>query len=286
MLWQARAGTSPFSANSADDTRKGNQLTYITGAVAAVPTANKAQYTAYAAASWPMFKSYGALRMVETWGVDVPKGKVTDFYGAVAAREDEGITFSWIEWPDKATADASWQKMGDDPAMKALPEMPFDGKRMVFGGFSPIYSAREQAGEQAGERIGSQTATGPGAGYYQGFLLAVPAKNKAPYVDMAGEGWKMFAKGGALSMIETWGEDVPRGEVTDFYRATKAEEGEVPVFSWAAWPDRATCDAAAKAMEADWGDMDTSQMPFDGMRMMWGGFEPLFDSEAPGHKGA
>ncbi|SDN64721.1 Uncharacterized conserved protein YbaA, DUF1428 family [Lutimaribacter pacificus] len=238
-------------------------MTYFTGAVAAVPTANKDKYADHVAAAWPLFRSYGAIRMVETWGADVPKGKVTDFQGAVDAREDETIVFSWIEWPDKATADASWQKMQDDPAMKDMPEMPFDGSRMVFGGFAPVYEA----------------GTHSGAGYYQGFLLAVPEKNKAPYVEMADEGWKMFQKGGALGMVECWGEDVPRGKKTDLYRATRAEDGEVPVFSWAAWPDRATCDAAAKAMEAEMGDMqDMPEMPFDGMRMMWAGFDPLFDS--------
>ena len=202
--------------------------------------------------------------MVETWGVDVHMCKVTDFYVAVDARDDESIVFSWIEWPDKATADASWQKMTNDPAMKQMPEMPFDGSRMIFGGFSPVYEAGQHTG----------------AGYYQGFLLAVPEKNKAAYAAMADEGWKMFQKGGASGMMEAWGEDVPRGKKTDFYRATKAEAGEVAVFSWTAWPDRATCDAAAKAMEAEMGDMDTSTMPFDGMRMMWAGFEPLFDSKA------
>lgn len=238
-------------------------MTYFTGAVAAVPTANKDKYADHVAAAWPLFRSYGAIRMVETWGADVPKGKVTDFQGAVDAREDETIVFSWIEWPDKATADTSWQKMQDDPAMKDIPEMPFDGSRMVFGGFAPVYEA----------------GTHNGAGYYQGFLLAVPEKNKAPYVEMADEGWKMFQKGGALGMVECWGEDVPRGKKTDLYRATRAEDGEVPVFSWAAWPDRATCDAAAKAMEAEMGDMqDMPEMPFDGMRMMWAGFDPLFDS--------
>ncbi|MDP0927153.1 DUF1428 domain-containing protein [Paracoccus onubensis] len=237
-------------------------MTYFTGAVAAVPTANKDKYAAHVAAAWKLFKSYGATRMVETWGVDVPRGKVTDFYGAVNAGEDETVAFSWIEWPDKATADASWQRMQDDPAMKDLPEMPLDGSRMIFGGFAPIYEA----------------GTRDGAGYYQGFLLAVPEKNKASYTEMADEGWKIFEKGGATGMIENWGEDVPHGKVTDFYRAAKAEKGEVPVFSWTAWPDRATCDAASKAMEAEMGDMDMSDMPFDGMRMMWAGFEPLFDS--------
>ncbi|MBY6059492.1 DUF1428 domain-containing protein [Leisingera daeponensis] len=238
-------------------------MTYYTGFTAAVPAANKQKYIDHVEAAWPLFKSYGAARMVETWGADVPKGKVTDFYGAVDAKSDEAIVFSWIAWPDQAAADAAWAKMETDPAMKALPEMPFDGSRMIYGGFSPVF-----------ER-GNHT----GAGYYQGFLLAVPEKNKASYAEMADEGWKMFEKGGALGLIENWGEDVPHGKKTDFYRATKAVEGEVPVFSWSAWPDRATCDAAAKAMEAEMGNMDMSAMPFDGMRMMWAGFEPIFDSE-------
>ena len=79
--------------------------------------------------------------MVETWGSDVPTGKVTDFYQAVAAQDDETVVFSWMEWPDKATADASWQKMENDPAMKDLPEMPFDGSRMIFGGFETLFEA-------------------------------------------------------------------------------------------------------------------------------------------------
>ena len=241
-------------------------MSYFTGSVAAVPTANRQKYAEHIAAAWPLFKSYGAIRMVETWGVDVAKGKVTDFYRTVDAKENETIVFAWIEWPDKPSADASWEKMQSDPAMAEMPEMPFDGSRMIFGGFSPVFEA----------------GTLNGAGYYQGFLLAVPETNKTAYVDMAEEGWKIFKKHGASGMIETWGTDVPKGQKTDFYRATKAEENEVPVFSWALWPDRATCDAAAKAMEAEMVDMDMSKMPFDGMRMMWGGFELLFDSEEAG----
>ncbi|MGO2243270.1 MAG: DUF1428 domain-containing protein [Halomonas sp.] len=236
-------------------------MTYFTGAVAAVPTANKDKYAHHVATAWPMFKAAGAVRMVEIWGVDVPDGKITDFYGAVGAKDSETIVFSWIEWPKKATADAMWQKMEESGDTERMPEMPFDGSRMIYGGFSPIYEA----------------GTDIGAGYYQGFLTPVPAANKKPYTQMAEEGWKMFKKGGAIGMVEAWGIDVPHGKVTDFYRATKAEEGEVPVFSWAVWPDRATCDAA-KAMEAEMPDMDVSGMPFDGMRMMWAGFEPLFDT--------
>jgi uncharacterized protein YbaA (DUF1428 family) len=239
-------------------------MSYYTGLIAAVPTARKQEYIAHAAASWPVFQKYGANRMVETWGVDVPHGKLTDFHRAVEAKEDETVVFSWIAWPDKTTADSAWSKMEQDSAMAALPEMPFDGSRMVYGGFKPVYAE----GESAGGR------------YYQGFALAVPEGNQAPYVDMADQGWRMFRKSGALGMVEAWGEDVPHGKRTDFYRAAKAVEGEIPVFSWIAWPDRATCDAASKAMEAEMQAEGMPEMPFDGKRMMWGGFEPVFDSGA------
>lgn len=239
-------------------------MTYYTGSIAAVPTTNKQAYIEHATAAWPLFQGYGATRMVETWGVDVPHGKVTDFHRAVEAKDDESVVFSWIAWPDKATADAAWPKMESDPAMKTLPEMPFDGSRMIFGGFSPVFTQGQAAGQ----------------GYYQGFALAVPAANRAAYVDMAKQGWEMFQKGGAVGMVEAWGEDVPRGKRTDFYRATQAEGDEVPVFSWMVWPDRATCDAAAKAMEEGMDCQDMPEMPFDGKRMFWGGFEPVFDSGA------
>lgn len=240
-------------------------MTYYTGSIAAVPTANRKDYVAHTTAVWPMFRSFGATRMVETWGVDVPKGKVTDFHGAVDAKADESIVFAWIAWPDKATADACWQQMESDPAAQTLPEMPFDGSRMIFGGFAPVLEQGDHGG----------------AAHYQGFALAVPDRNKAEYVKMADWGWKLFQSHGALGVVEAWGDDVPHGKQTDFYRATKAEDGEIPVFSWVAWPDRATCDAAAKAMEADMGTGDMPPMPFDGMRMMWAGFEPIFDSGTP-----
>ncbi|MFV0276339.1 MAG: DUF1428 domain-containing protein [Parahaliea sp.] len=237
-------------------------MSYYTGLIAAVPTANRAKYLEHARATWPLFQGRGATRLVETWGVDIQAGKVTDFYGAVAARDGESIVYSWIEWPDRATADSAWHDIHNDPASANMPAMPFDGSRMIFGGFESVFAA------------GSRAA----AGYYQGFSLAVPEANRAAYVKMAGDAWPAFRKGGCLGMFENWGVEVQRGEQTDFYRATKAQDGEVPLFSWTAWPDRATCEAAAKAMEAEMGDFDFSSMPFDGMRMMWGGFEPIFDT--------
>ena len=239
-------------------------MAYYTGTILAVPTANRQAFIDHSKAAWRMFRAHGATRMIAAWGVDVPRGKVTDFHRAVDAQEDEAIVFSWIAWPDKATADAAWSAMESDPAMQSLPEMPFDGGRMIFGGFEPLV----------------ERGTHSGAPHYQGFLLAVPSDNKDAYLEMAEWGWDLFRPHGALGVVEGWGADVPHGKRTDFYRATKATEGEVPVFSWVAWPDRATCDAAAKAMEADMGDMEMPEMPFDGMRMMWGGFEPVFDSGA------
>ena len=93
-------------------------MAYIEGFVAAVPRANKAAYIKQAEHSVPMFKGMGATRMVEAWADDVPDGKVTDFKGAVKAKPDEDVIFSWIEYPDKATRDRANEKMMNDPNMK------------------------------------------------------------------------------------------------------------------------------------------------------------------------
>jgi uncharacterized protein YbaA (DUF1428 family) len=112
-------------------------MSYIDGFVIAVPKANKQAYLDHAKKSLPMFKEFGATRMVEAWGDDVPEGKVTDFQRAVKAEPSEQIVFSWIEWPSKDVRDKGMKKMMEDPRMKDM-KMPFDGKRMIFGGFAPI----------------------------------------------------------------------------------------------------------------------------------------------------
>jgi uncharacterized protein YbaA (DUF1428 family) len=113
-------------------------MSYIDGFVVAVPVANKAKYLEHARKALPLFKEFGATRLVEGWGDDVPDGKVTDFRRAVKAEEGEVVIFSWLEWPSKATRDAGMKKMMEDPRMKAMGDMPFDGKRMIYGGFQPI----------------------------------------------------------------------------------------------------------------------------------------------------
>ena len=121
-------------------------MSYIDGFVIAVPTANKQTFIDYARRLDPLFIELGALRVIEAWGDDVPDGKLTDFRRAVQATADETVLFSWIEWPDKATRDLGMKKMMDDPRMDPStpgnPPVPFDGKRMIFGGFVPVVELR------------------------------------------------------------------------------------------------------------------------------------------------
>jgi uncharacterized protein YbaA (DUF1428 family) len=122
-------------------------MSYIDGFVIAVPTENKKKFVEHAKLGDSVFMELGALRVVECWGDDVPKGQVTDFFRAVQAKDGETIVFSWIEWPDKQTRDAAHAKMTDwmnnpakaDPRMD--PEknpMPFDGKRLIHGSFAAL----------------------------------------------------------------------------------------------------------------------------------------------------
>jgi uncharacterized protein YbaA (DUF1428 family) len=112
---------------------------YINGFIVPVPADKKAEYKDVAEKFWEIAKEFGALSQVETWEADVKDGKVTDFRRAVNLEPGEKVVFSWMTWKDRATADAAHEKMMADPRMEAFgKEMPFDGKRMVFGGFDPL----------------------------------------------------------------------------------------------------------------------------------------------------
>lgn len=114
-------------------------MPYVDGFVLAVPAANKEKFIEHAKKFDGMFPEFGATRVVECWGDDVPDGKVTDFKRSVLAEGDEVVCFSWVEWPDKATRDAGMKKMMEDPRMNMEDNpMPFDGKRMIFGGFESV----------------------------------------------------------------------------------------------------------------------------------------------------
>ena len=114
--------------------------------------------------------------------------------------------------------------------------------------------------------------------YIDGFVIPVKSTDKAAFVEHAKRMDKFFIDNGATRVIEAWGEDVPHGKVTDFHRAVAAVEGETVAFSWIEWPDKATRDRAMKVIEAD-AKLMSEPMPFDGKRMIFGGFEAIVTLE-------
>lgn len=224
-------------------------MSYLDGFVIAVPSVNKDAFIAHARKGDTVFTDFGATRVVETWGDNVPRGQTTDFQGAVAAGDDESIVFSWIEWPDKATRDAGMARMmaPDFKDERMDPEknpMPFDGKRMIYGGFQPEVSLGE-----------------PDRGdYVQGFLLPVAEEKRAAYFKLETDTWPIFQGYGALSLVAAWGDDVPQGEQTDFYRAVKAEPGmprmkDVPSSVWSYYIGVDNIDRAVAAVRAGGGSI-------------------------------
>jgi uncharacterized protein YbaA (DUF1428 family) len=114
-------------------------MAYVDGFVAAVPSSNLEGYRKYSEIFAPIMKEAGALQVVDCWGDDVPDGQVTSFPMAVKCREDETVVFSWIVWPSKAVRNSAWEKLQEDERFHPDNNpMPFDGKRMIFGGFDMI----------------------------------------------------------------------------------------------------------------------------------------------------
>lgn len=113
---------------------------YVQGFVIPVPADKQEDYRRQAEAAAAIFKDMGVTEIAECWEVDVPDGTTTDFRRAVKAEAGEKIVFSWMVWPDKATADAGHAKMMEDKRFEEMGEMPFDGKRMIWAGFAPIFT--------------------------------------------------------------------------------------------------------------------------------------------------
>lgn len=239
-------------------------MTYVEGFLTPVPTANKEAYKKHAEGAVELFTNLGATRFVEAWGDDVPDGKTNDLKKAVDLKDDETVLFSWLEYPDKATRDAANEKMMNDNTAEMMKDMPFDGSRMIFAGFEPIVD------------VGSSD----GATYLDGYVLPVPKANKEAYREVAQKMTELFKEFGALRIVEAWGEDTPDGTKTDYNRATLKKDDEAVVYSWIEWPDKATRDAGWEKMMKDERMQPKEEPPFDGKRMMWGGFAPILDARA------
>jgi len=237
-------------------------MTYFDGFVVPVPEANKDAYRQSAADGATLFQEFGVQRHIEAWESDVPEGKVTDFHKSVDAKADEKVVFSWFEYPSREARDSANEKMMNDPRMKELgANMPFDGQRMIVGGFDAIV----------------EEGSGHG-GYTDGFVVPVPEGKRDAYRELAAKMAKVFRQHGATRVVEAIADDVKRGKVTDFYRAVKAEDGETVVFSFIEWPDKQARDDAWAKIMADESMKPEGDMPFSGQRMFWGGFEPIFDT--------
>ena len=237
-------------------------MTYFDGFVAPVPKANRDAYLRFNTEMAPLLLEAGVGRFVETWANDVPDGKVTDFRKSVNAKDDEDVVFAFFEYDSKATRDAATEKMRTDERMKELgAKMPFDGKRLIYGGFDTIVEEGSAGGA-----------------YTDGFVVPVPEGKREDYRALAAKMAKVFRQHGATRVIESFSDDVPKGEVTDFYRAVKAEDGEGVVFSFIEWPDKATRDEAWKVIMEDESLRPQGEMPFSGQRMFWGGFEKILDT--------
>ena len=238
-------------------------MTYFEGFLVPVPADRRDAYRDAAGRIADFLRANGAQRVVEAWGDGLEHGKTTDFYRAVDATEGENVVFSWAEWPSRAVRDAAGAKMRESPPIDPARDGPFDGRRVVFGGFEPLLVERARA-------------NGVAPTYVDGFVIPVPGAGREDYRRMAAAAAPIFLEHGALRVVEAWGEDVAHGHTTDFYRAVKAESGEEIVFSWIEWPSKAARDAGnAKVMADD--RMHMHDMAFNPQRMFWGGFETTVD---------
>ena len=237
-------------------------MTYFEGFITPVRTQDRQAYREHARNFAGMASEFGIARMVEGMADDVPHGKVTDFYRAVQANDDETIVFSFFEYPSKKERDAANEKFQNDPRMAdMMKDMPFDAKRMIFGGFESLIDSGQGGGA-----------------YLNGFIAPVPIENKDAYREMNERHSAIFREYGALRFVQAWGDDLPEGKLTDFRRAVKAEPNETVVFAFLEWPSKEANQAAWDKIMKDERMQPSPDVPFDGKRLFWGGFEKILDT--------
>lgn len=243
-------------------------MSYIQGFLVPVPNEKREDYLKMARDAAPMFSEFGAKRIVEAWGDDVPHGKTNDMYGGVKAEDGENVVFSWIDWGDEATCQLAHDKMVEDERMKP-PEggMPFDGMRMVYGGFEPL----------------GEAGSGGETKYVNGYVAPVPRANRAAYDKMAATMRDIAVDCGATRATDSWADKLEDGKVTDFKRTVQAKDDEAVVFGWTEWPSKEAYEKGMAAMRADSRMPGPgSEMPLDGSRIVFGGFEVMLDSRQEG----
>ncbi len=234
---------------------------YFQGSVIPVRLENKQAYLDMAKKAAPIFAEHGAMRLVQCWGDDVMDGKVTDFRKAVQANADETVAFSWLWWPDKAACDAAAAKVMADERMRPDGPMPFDGMRMIHGGFEVSFDTGESGA----------------CGYVDGMVASVPDGNHQGFVDHAVATARVFQENGASRVVNGWGVNVAAGKVADLRRAVQAKDGETVVFGWIEWPDKATRDAGMRALMQD-ARMRDAPPAWNGQLAIFGGFQPILDT--------
>jgi uncharacterized protein YbaA (DUF1428 family) len=236
-------------------------MTYFEGFIVPVPENNKDAFASHANQLSESLKQCGVRRQLEAWGADVQEGKVTDFRKAVEAKPGENVVLAWFEYADRKARDgANEAMMNNSEMMDMSKDVPFDAKRMIFGGFQSV--VEEGSG---------------GGRFVDGIIVPVPTSKRGEYTQLAAKNAKVFREYGATRVVETLGDDVPQGQVTDFFRAVKAEDGETVAFSFIEWPDKAARDQAWQKIMADQ-RMQHGGGIFDGKRMFWGGFEVVIDT--------
>ena len=263
--------TNPPTHTNTSTHPQASQTGYVHGFVTAVPTANKAEYIKFCTSTGAALKRLGATEAVECWGVDVPDGKVTSFPLAVKKQADETVVFSWTRWPSQEVAEAAEAKMraGEIPEFDfAKNQPPFDGKRLIYGGFEVVIDMGEMPDPKA-------------RCYVTGFVWACPTAIKDKYIEFNTRMGEALMRLGGLKVVECWGVEVPPGKVTSFPLAVKQKPNEAVDFSWVVWPSKAVADAAMANMRAGEGmpDFDPTAASnegdhaFDPSRLIYGGFE-------------
>ena len=239
-------------------------MTYIQGFLVPVPQDKKDAYREMAQGAVPFFQKHGMVRMVETWGDDVPHGDTTDMHKGVKAEDGENVVFSWVDWGSKEVCDKAAEKMMEDSEMEMPSDMPFDGKRMVFAGFEPL-----------GEK-----GEGGAPAYVHGYVAPVPKAKREAFADMVAAMREIAVDAGALRAVDSLAGNIEDGKVTDFKRAVKATDEEAVAFGFTEWASKEACDAGmAKMREDSRMPPPGSDMPVDGKRMIFGGFEVLLDTD-------